>query len=178
MEHILMLKHTTRHAKVFVSAALLFVLTGFGHAVANASDTASADLPSYWIAMALTHDDKSMATPTLLVSEGSEAEVRVNSESRTEVNGATTEHAQAPAYRLLIVPSAAEQGLTQLRMKIFLGTPEVLVAEPTVKVAGTGTVQFGDASIGIYTLSLALRVSDGASKVPPADLVAPVFTSK
>jgi hypothetical protein len=82
------------------------------------------------------------------------------------------------ASTVVIVPSAAEQGLTQLRMKIFLGTPEVLVAEPTVKVAGTGTVQFGDASIGIYTLSLALRVSDGASKAPPADLVVPVFTRK
>jgi hypothetical protein len=178
MEHILMLKHATHHAKAVVNAALIFVLTGFGQVLANASDATSAVLPSYWIAIALTHDDKSMATPTLLVSEGSEAEVRVTSESQTEVNGATTEHAQTPAYRLLIVPSAAEQGLTQLRMKIYLGTPEILVAEPTLKVAGTGTVQFGDPTMGVYTLNLALQVSDGTSKTPPANLVAPAFTGK
>jgi hypothetical protein len=68
------------------------------------------------------------------------------------------------------VPSAAGAGMTQLQMKIYQGTPEQLIAEPVVRVFGGGSVQFGDAETGIYTLNLAVRLSDGKSDAPPAEL--------
>jgi bla regulator protein blaR1 len=183
LERIRMLKYltqsssrTVRSGKLLLTASLLLLSAGLAYALQAGpvpatqaiANTASA---KYWIAMALEHQGVPIGAPMVLVGEGEQAEVRVAQDA--PATGAAPRHTQeTPALRLTVVPTASENGLTQLRMQIFVGTPETLVSEPVLKVAGPGSVRFEDAATGTFTLNFAVRIADADSTKPPTDLIA------
>jgi TonB family protein len=184
LERIHMLKYLTqnpslmaRSGKLLIIGFLLLLSAAVAYAVqANQVHPTEArsgsSTPNYWIAMTLEHQGKQMAAPTVLISEGQQAEVRVAQNEATTVDGTLQSQHKTPAFRLTVVPTAAANGLTQLQMKIYLGTPEKLMAEPVLKIAGPGSVRFGDSATGIYTLNLATRIAAANSTTPPTDLIA------
>lgn len=175
LERIKMLKRLTtrpsraaRFAHAFVATTLLLLITGLAWALPGNNDAANTTLPQYWVKVAILHGDKALATPIVLVTEGKAATISMNASSKTTVDVRTTEEKNGPTFRLSIMPSAAAGGLTQLKIKIYRGEPEKLVAEPVVRVASSGSIQFGDAASGIYRLNLTVQRDDGTSKIPPA----------
>jgi type II secretory pathway component GspD/PulD (secretin) len=89
---------TARIAKSTTTAAVLLLSSAIAGALPSGADSPASELPQYWIKVAIVHDQKTLATPTVLVTEGTEAGISVDAESETTVNGKSTERDDSPAF--------------------------------------------------------------------------------